>query len=414
MVPMRGDTRATSRADVSQSAQPARAAQSRHRASMGAARARITPRRAILRALPPQATPAASQDAWLREIEEHPAAALLRADARAHLLEVAGVLAWTADWADLTTRPTWERLCDRTGLSRRTVARWLAWLREHRLLGVVETGSTPQLRPMALAHLEGNRAALYVLSSASGDETGTPSDLTEGESPTRTREAPSNHTNSPLRGPDRRKAAATEASWGWCTPTTHRRSRLGCSQRLQERVPALRRLSDRHLRSLLRPWLLAGWSAADVLYALDHAPDGTSHTWTTQVRSPSGWLTHRLGLWTDEAGAPVAPLSAATRARTEATRKRQDQERERVRAVRAVRAVELDLGDRLSAAAGASWAHLVEAIALRAGRRRAGPMAESLARTRVLELLPDPTTSDAEQLRAAVEAAWSELLGGVG
>lgn len=85
--------------------------------------------------------------AWLEQVTEHSHAQLLRADAHANLLEVARVLARCADWDTLTTRPTWERICDHTGLSRRTVAKWLAWLRSAGLLGVVETGSSRSAVP---------------------------------------------------------------------------------------------------------------------------------------------------------------------------------------------------------------------------------------------------------------------------
>lgn len=361
----------------------------------------------IARALPVGARVAETQHDWLREVEDHPAVAQLRADAHGHLLELARVLAWSADWRSRTTRPTWERLCDRTGLSRRTVARWLAWMRTTGLLGVVETGSTPQLRPLALSGLvEGNRAALYVLASPAAalpvDESGTPSDLTEGESPQRTR---GDQPTSPLREPESR-TAAPRSPWRWTEPTKHGRGRLGCAQRLQERVPALRPLSDRHLRHLLRPWLLAGWTAADVVWAIDHAPDGTAHTWTTDVRSPKGWLKHRLSLWTDVEGAPLRPLSQATAEQVERRRQVQDA----TRAASAERATvleqERDLGERLRGAAAERWEQLLAVVGLRLGRRTPGPMAQALARAAVVEILTVETDqATPEQLAAALDGA---------
>lgn len=373
--------------------------------------------------------PASSSGAWLREVREHPAALTLRSDAHARLVAVARVLACSADWQTLTSRPTWSRLCEQTGQGRSTVARWLAWLRSAGLLGVVETGSTPQLRPMALAHVEGNRAALYVLAveptpepapdMPSGDdapgplgssledvsptaETGTPSWLTVGELPTHARGAAG---TSPLRGPDRREAA--RSTWGWCQPTTHGRARLGCAARLRERVPALRPLSDRHLRHLLRPWLEAGWTAADVARAIDYAPDGTAHTWTTAVRSPKGWLRARLGLWTDATGAPLPPLSAARAAAVEARRVEQAAARQRAAEQRRQVETEHELRDRLRQVAGATWDQLLVRFAR--GRRAPGPMSAALAgaavRSQLEHLGEDMTAADDEQLRAAVEAA---------
>ena len=113
--------------------------------------------------VPVGAVVAGSQGAFLRAVGEHPDAALLRVDALEHVRAVAWVLASTASWSTLTTRPTWPVLMQRTGLSRASVARWLRWLRVRGLLGVVESGTTPRFAPMALAVDAANRAALYVL-----------------------------------------------------------------------------------------------------------------------------------------------------------------------------------------------------------------------------------------------------------
>lgn len=408
MVPPIGDSRATLCLDVSRAAncrpQPQHRRQRRPYAS-----GEPSPR-TIAQALPAGARRAVSQGAWLSAVEEHETTAQLRADAHHNLLTVARALAWTADWTTLTTRPTWERLCHVSGLGRRTVARWVAWLRSAGLLGVVESGSTPELRPMALAHLEGNRAALYVLAAplrgGSVDETGTPSNLTEGESPNASaREA--TPTTSPLRGPGHR-AAASGTNWGWTRATKRNRDRLGCAQRLQERVPALRGLSERHLRHLLRPWLLAGWTAADVLYAIDHTPDGSTHTWTTSVRSPKGWLRHRLDLWTAASGVPLPPLSATYAARAKQSRAEQAAQRRVSAEQRATVAAERSLGDRLRDLAAARWTQLVGTFG-RGPRRQPGPMSEALARKAVLAVLGgDQAAASDAQLVAALDAALAE------
>jgi hypothetical protein len=92
---------------------------------------------------------------WVREI---------RADGRANLLMVARLVALSAGWETLESRPTWERLVSRSALSERTVARWLQELRVRGWLAHIERGSTPLHRSMVLAHLGGgNRAAVYGL-----------------------------------------------------------------------------------------------------------------------------------------------------------------------------------------------------------------------------------------------------------
>ena len=64
---------------------------------------------------------------------------------------------------------------------------------------------------------------------------------------------------------------------------------LAAAQVMQERFRLLRRISGEHLRHLARPFFAAGWSAKDVLHALDYEPGGRQHGYTSGVaRSPAG------------------------------------------------------------------------------------------------------------------------------
>src|SRR5659263_675865 len=90
--------------------------------------------------------------------------------------------------------------------------------------------------------------------------------------------------------------------------TGHRRSRT---------VATLPPATPTRASGLVRVFLAAGWSVSDLVYALDHAPDGAAHWHTTPVHSPAGWLAARLGWWTDAAGA-VRPSPTAQRAAAEA------------------------------------------------------------------------------------------------
>jgi len=102
-----------------------------------------------------------------------------RSDAAERRVELAWILAKHTDWTTCTSRCGWGLLADRGGVSRSTVARFLAWLRRERLLAVVSTGRTGVLvRPMALtgppaapdgpgtAAAAVNEAAVYVLIEA--------------------------------------------------------------------------------------------------------------------------------------------------------------------------------------------------------------------------------------------------------
>jgi hypothetical protein len=104
-----------------------------------------------------------NQQHWLSALQRQDWVRDIRADGQANLLAVAELLAWSADWETLESRPTWARLVARSGLSERTVARWLQELRVRGWLMLLEHGSTPAHRPTVLAHLSGNRAAVYGL-----------------------------------------------------------------------------------------------------------------------------------------------------------------------------------------------------------------------------------------------------------
>lgn len=100
---------------------------------------------------------------WLSALRRQDWVCDIRADGRENLLRVARLVALYASWATLESRPTWARLLVRSGLSERTVARWLQELRVRGWLVHLEHGSTPAHRPTVLAHLSGNRAAVYGL-----------------------------------------------------------------------------------------------------------------------------------------------------------------------------------------------------------------------------------------------------------
>jgi hypothetical protein len=187
-------------------------------------------------------------------------------------MAVAWVLTRCADWQSLTSRPTWQRLMDITGLRRSTVAKYLRLLRDAGLLGIVESGTTPQFRSFLHAD-DGNRASVYVLcvlahaQVSSVEETRTP-------------------TSSPKES--------------WSTPP-HAREELGenlaPTREVQRQAPVLSEISDRHLRSVLRPYWDAGWTVSDVLWCLDHTPSGELWPHTDRVRHVPGWARYRLAPW---------------------------------------------------------------------------------------------------------------------
>src|SRR5664279_451802 len=125
----------------------------------------------------------------------------------------------------------------------------------------------------------------------------------------RTRSTPTAPTASPSPGRPPARAGTARAGRG------------EAARALQQRVWAARRLSTVQVAALARVFLAAGWSVSDLVYALDHAPDGAAHWHTAPVHSPAGWLRARLGWWTDAAGA-VRPSHTAQLAAAAAAHRR--------------------------------------------------------------------------------------------
>ena len=86
-----------------------------------------------------------SRARWLCASRDEIDAAWLRGDARANVLQIAEIIAGSADKATLLSRPSYAKLTERTGLSKRTVQRWARWLEGADLLHVLHEGATSEL-----------------------------------------------------------------------------------------------------------------------------------------------------------------------------------------------------------------------------------------------------------------------------
>ncbi|GAB2917992.1 hypothetical protein GCM10027203_17110 [Nonomuraea fastidiosa] len=141
--------------------------------------------------------------------------------------------------------------------------------------------------------------------------------------PTRTREAPHRA----------RRKTRISPKWALHESPRTKRDRLAMCERLRHESLVLRHMTPWYLRWLLKPYLLAGWTAADVLHALDVRPDGSPWTYTwksvNELRHIPGWVRHRLAAWLDEDGRVLPSrsqraLAAVARQRAE-QRARRDQ-----------------------------------------------------------------------------------------
>jgi hypothetical protein len=112
------------------------------------------------------------QGQWLAALKRSAWVSEIRVDGRCNLLAIARHLMRVADWQTLDAMPGWDQLETNTGLSQTTIGRWVQELKLRGWIVVLETGSTPLTRPMALtlpdgtvlSRLdEGNRRAVYSL-----------------------------------------------------------------------------------------------------------------------------------------------------------------------------------------------------------------------------------------------------------
>lgn len=80
---------------------------------------------------------------------------------------------------------------------------------------------------------------------------------------------------------------------------------VAAARLLAELAPVFRATTDTAIGWAIRRFIQAGWSVADLMWAIDHRPDGTGWTYDTHVRHVLGWLRHRLAYWLDAEGAPL-------------------------------------------------------------------------------------------------------------
>lgn len=221
-----------------------------------------------------------------------------------------------------------------TGLSRRCVQGWCRWLERRGLLAVLEPGTTPRYRPGILCQA-GNLAREWLLTApsaaVSGDRTCTPPrvlDLRKDlPAPMRARarqtpgqgQAQMDRRSAPDSTPPPSRQPAPAPPWPPGKNPQRRRDALAACEQLRAGSGrlVLHRLSGRALRSALRPWFRSGWTPADVLWALEHSPDGRQHQHAARVRVPARWLAARLAHWLRPDGAPLPPHSAELAVRAE-------------------------------------------------------------------------------------------------
>lgn len=291
-----------------------------------------------------------------------------------NLMRLAWELAGRSD-RDMVTAPkrgaTWEALAELVGVSRRTIAYLIKWLREHKLLVIITPGSTPRTRPGNLwGQLDdglGNLAAEYALTvpvellpEEDNDlEVDALNDTDDVPWPVETvTERPTfSHVNAgvdnlctpavsgfsfartlPYAGA-REMSDSTQPASSWPrleSPGTRKDQLAACERLRTDNRLTLGVLSAKDLRSLLRLVFDAGWTVADVEHALNRRPDGQH--WgdidpgglvatVERKRGMRSRIRHRMSLWVAADGTPLVRSASQQVADNEAARWRAQERR---------------------------------------------------------------------------------------
>lgn len=256
----------------------------------------------IARAVPAGSRRVRSQRVMLREALSDPRLGEKRADFAGHLRAVMREWVRFMSWEDGLTMPVRARVCQLVGISERTYQRCRAQWHEWGYQGTVLEGTTPEF--CSFLHRDGpNQAAVYVLAVPRKKQM-----TTRVRDPDRITVAPPSR-----RRRDKNPAPAREAKprngppFGRAQPVSA--AAASAAAPADATVAVLRRAGGKTITEgwcgwLARPFAAAGYSAADLAWAIDHDPAGAQHRWTGRPRHPVGWLRSRLALWLDAGGNP--------------------------------------------------------------------------------------------------------------
>ncbi|MFC4904198.1 hypothetical protein [Kocuria oceani] len=297
----------------------------------------------VLRAVPKGCRLARHVVVWKRAVLEHPALELMRADGRSNMAALVEVIALQQDPASRTWRTTWAWVAERLGVHEDSVGRMIRRLKDWGLLAVVATGRSARYTPRATGKKQGE-APVYALTVPAPPASGpTPAENTSEEaavvdinvgpvppegvcSPPHTRESfsrrdaatprPSAKAAAQRREVQAALAQRTAALWpahATVRPLSGRGSRSDWKQayrlaglEIQHHALVLRRITTAYVVSVARAHFQAGWTVADVLHALDWAPNGHRypHDAATGIEHPGAWFAARLRAWTHQDGTP--------------------------------------------------------------------------------------------------------------
>lgn len=226
--------------------------------------------------------------AWLRQVERDARIISLRADLRANVLAVAGVLA--RGWHPVTvmSSPGHDVMCAELRCTKRTAGRLIQRLID---LGWILRTGEGRTRVWGEARV---LRAEYVLLEPQPALT------------------------------SRRQPAAVAEGFNWRSSPATKRDRLAAAAALVGRIRVVSVsaiVSVPAVASVLRPFFVAGWTLADVWHAIEHRPTEGPWTYETSVQVVAGWVRSRLSWWVRTDGQPRQSRSQQEKAAQDAARK---------------------------------------------------------------------------------------------
>ncbi|MEX5257884.1 hypothetical protein [Kocuria arenosa] len=298
----------------------------------------------VLRAVPKGCRLARHVVAWKRAVLEHPALELMRADGRANMAALVEVIAVQQDPGSRTWRTTWAWVAERLGVHEDSVGRMIRRLKDWGLLAVVATGRSAAYTPRATGKKQGEAPVYALTVPAPPKPAPTPAEKTDEVaavvvdinvgpvppkgvcSPPHARESlspkdaatprPSAKAAAQRREVQAALAKRTAPLWpahATVRPLSGRGARSDWKQayrwaglEIQHHALVLRRITTAYVVSVAKTHFQAGWTIADVLHALDWAPNGQryTHDAATGITHPGAWFTARLRAWTHQDGTP--------------------------------------------------------------------------------------------------------------
>ena len=250
-----------------------------------------------------------------------------RADFTQNIHTVCRILSEFIDYESGIIRLTWKSLAEKTGLSRRTIARILRILKINQLLTVIASGRSATKTPRG--QKQQNLAPVYALliptppmpkpsadNSYFHDEngnlfiTGTPSPLkdrkisykqaiTEGIFDSFCKQSYARYAHTHKNSLEKKRQ---NLKTNYPSQRQRKQALTHLARTLQHHCFDLRALSAQAILEVTTPFFEAGWSVRDVLYALEYKADNSAYNTcgAAGMRSVKKWLQLRMSQWMNQ------------------------------------------------------------------------------------------------------------------